>query len=142
MLEERKLDKSLVFDLLRKRGVAKAWLQFSGGHDQGAVEEIRLFANAEADPENDDGEVLEQYLGYRRVEDETQPSGYRYETVPKDELKDDERLADMLCMPVDIQFGSWADQPSTWGTLVWNVSDASVVMEYEEDQPVQRGRIF
>lgn len=131
-----RIEKTRAFDLMRRRGAARAVLHFSGGNDEGGVEDIVIYSD---DSEGKEGITLEPFDGCRVIKDAEAHGGYRYEDVPRSEWTDDELLADLLCAPVDVEFGSWAGAPYTSGTLTWNLADRTVTMKYEAEESFSVG---
>jgi hypothetical protein len=127
-LLDPKLDKKRTFALLRKKGAYKAELEFSGGHDEGGVEQITLFIKTEGE------DVLQDHIvwycggyGYDNKTGKWQPM-----SKPQN---DDEELSDLLQGPIDETFGSWASVESTSGVLTWDVEAGTVKLNYSQDEP-------
>lgn len=130
MFDEVVVNKERAFELLRKRGAARAELYFQGGHDQGAVESIRLFSRK---PDGQSGPIEEDlpvwYCGGYSL-------GENGQWVPLNKAaNEEEELSELLQGPVDATFGSWASVDSTSGTLVWDVETGTVTMDYVMDEP-------
>lgn len=121
-LLDPKLDKERTFELLRKKGAVKAVLIFDGGHDDGTVESITLTLT-----DGSEADLPTWYCGGYRFTKE----GYEPLSTPANE---DEELADLLEGPVNQEFGSWGDVPSTHGTLTWDVAAGTAKLEYEQER--------
>lgn len=123
-LLDPQLNKPRTFELLRKKGVVRAELEFSGGHDEGDVNSIMLFKEEGWEIEN----LVVWYCG-----------GYGYEGgqwVPMSKpANEDEELSDLLQGPINERFGSWGGVDSTHGTLTWDVKAGTAKMEYHQDEP-------
>lgn len=103
--------KERVFSLLRARGAVKAVLQYSGGNDEGEVESIQLHVPAGKSPEGAD---VTAYVDL--------PVSWRAK-------EGDKELATLLEQPIDDRYGSWAGDFSAYGTLTWDVTAGTVVMD-------------
>lgn len=120
------------FEILRQKGIAKAVLTFSGGNDEGGVDEIRLIAVDEAwnqtvtqlDPHW--GEYTEYVWDAEKQQHVEKPKPPK---TPEDVLN--EELAEILCAPVEVEFGSWCGDFSAYGTLTWDVAEGTVRMDKE-----------
>jgi hypothetical protein len=106
----RKIDtQAEAFDELRRREVAKAIVDFSGGNDEGGVDSIVLLDK----DENEVGTVSELWIHDRELTD--------------DEFNEDQ-LARALAGPVYAEYGGFAGDFSAAGTVTWSVADRDVVM--------------
>ena len=94
--------KNKVFALLKARGATKAVLSYNGGNDEGGVDEIVL-----SGPEIDDIDL---------------PTVWNASGA-------DRELAELLEAPVDYKYGSWAGEFSAYGTLTWDATAGTVVMQ-------------
>lgn len=100
-----------MFDLLEKIGIVRAEVYFSGGGDDGHVEEPSLFVKP--------GCKLKEVLS--QLEEELEK-----------ELKED------LKNLVDYHFGSgWWNGANSCGRLTVSVADRSAKVSYSVDEPVQ-----
>jgi len=93
-----------VFAELQKRGVSRVLVDYSGGGDEGGVDDIRLF------------DLAGKEMG-------------RMCDTHKETL--DDHLARALGAPVYEQYGSFAGEFSCAGTVEWNVKAGTV--EHNED---------
>lgn len=127
-LLDPKLDKPRTFELLKKKDAIKAELRFSGGHDEGNVEEIVLTLST--------GEKVELptwYCGGYGLGEKDPVTGY-YAYVPlSTPANEDEELADLLEGPINEEFGAWGSVPYTSGVLEWDVFTGKVTMNYNQD---------
>ncbi len=120
MYDDPKFDKEWTLNELARRGFVRAAVEFSGGNDEGGVEEITLFR------ENGQTEDIDPYYGegYRYVNG-------RFESI-RTELDDDEKLAQQLGTPVYDAYGSFAGEFSVYGKVIFDVANRTVKMEKEE----------
>lgn len=100
-------DKDSGFALVAQRGAAKAEVRFSGGNDEGGVDEIR-FLNA-AD------EVIS-------VENDWNEFEYPGALAP-------------LCRPVEEQYMGFSGEFYVWGEVVWDLAARTVTMSGDEEVP-------
>jgi hypothetical protein len=126
-LLDPKLDKERTFELLKKKGAVKAVLQFSGGHDEGSVESITLTL-----ADGSEVDLPTWYCGGYRLGEKT--GEFSYEYVPlSTPANEDEELADLLEGPINENFGSWGDVPSTEGALIWDVEEGTAELQYDQE---------
>lgn len=128
-LLDPKLDKERTLELLRKKGAVRVVLEFSGGHDEGAVESITLY------DAYDNGQDLPTWYcggyGMEKVNGE-------YQYVPLSEpANEDEELADLLEGPINEAFGAWDGVSSTQGTLTWDVESQTAKLEYDQETYIE-----
>lgn len=129
-------DKALAFTLMRKLGIVRAEVEYSGGNDDGGVNDIRIFRGPGADDPNgvDDttGEQLEEYsegeLEYNVRTDRWKPK------TPKT-LTDQDRLAQQLCAPVYEEWGSFAGEFYVSGKLVFDAATQKVTKGQDVETP-------
>jgi hypothetical protein len=102
-------------------------LTFEGGHDEGSVQTITLTLDTGEDVE------LEPWYcgGYGMKEDGK--GGYDWVPLSEPENEDDE-LADLLEGPINQEFGSWGDVPTTEGTLTWDVFTEKAVLNFRQER--------
>lgn len=103
-----------VFERLEADGVERAVVEFSGGHDEGGSDSIRL--------ERDGVQVgsLREHVWPK--------NGGELEAAQRDEM----RLAQSLAAPVYDAFSSFAGDFYVNGEVVWLVPERRVVMEGSE----------
>lgn len=97
-----------VFAELHRRGVAKATANFSGGNDEGFVDEITMFS------------ALGQEVGTL--------SEYRY----GGQGDEDTRLAEAIAQPIYDEYGGFGFEGSVHGDLTWDVPARKVRMSKNE----------
>lgn len=102
---------------LRKRGVAKVSVEFSGGGDEGGVGDITLF-NAAGE---EIGTLEERY-----------PVWNGKEWVHKYPSDPDLVLVETLCSPVYEKYGTFAGEFYVSGTVDYDVEAGTVKMSYSE----------
>ena len=127
-LMDPKLNKDRTFELLRKKGAVEAILEFEGGHDEGSVQSIALTLKS--------GEVVglpTWYCGGYRIGDKQEDGSYEY--IPlSTPANEDEELADLLEGPINNTFGAWGGQPSTNGTLIWDVKSKKAKLAFTQEE--------
>ena len=119
-------DKTKAFEMLAAKGMVKAVVSFSGGNDEGGVDQIVMYATLDPDAEGVELPCFE-------------PGGYTYngETgkwdVPVNPtVTPDQKLAEILETPVDETYGSFAGDFQVDGIVTWNVAEQSVTMVFDE----------
>lgn len=100
------MDKDKVWQAFEKYGVSRAELSYSGGHDEGYVEDYMYF-------DADDAEMGEK-------------------PFPKDVFAE---LQNIMESPLDMEYGSFAFEGYVNGTLTWDLQDKSVCMDGSEEWP-------
>ncbi len=126
------MNKSEVWNELKKRGVVKVVVEFSGGGDEGGVDDTTLFAA--------DGKVygkLGPYFPNKKWD------GTKNEWILLKQPTVDEALSEALSEPVYDKYSSFAGEFHVNGTVVWDVETLVVKMsgnesyeqwdEFEED---------
>ena len=111
------MNKSAVFAELRKRGITKVVVGFSGGGDEGGVDDISLF-NAEGKV----GTLQESYAG-----ETYDPATKKW--IPARTLTEDEKLATALGKPVYDKYCTFAGEFHVHGEVVWDVAKGTVNMQ-------------
>lgn len=114
-----KLSRTELFAELRKRGVAKVSVEFSGGGDEGGVDNITLY-NAEG---AEIGTLEEDYGG-------DQWNGKEW--VPVNPPNPNTELVNTLCAPVYEKYGSFAGEFYVNGTVDYDVEAGTVKMPHRE----------
>lgn len=114
------MNRSEAFAELRKRGIAKVVVAFSGGGDEGGCDDITLF-NAEG----------------AKVGTLQEASSVTYDPatkkwVPSKTLTGDELLAECLCKPVYDKYCTFAGEFHVHGEVVWDVTNGKVNMQGSE----------
>lgn len=118
------MQKTTVFNNLRGRGAAKAVVSFSGGDDEGGVNDIELFGPKG----NVIGRVEEHHSGYQH-----NPATGQWEQTPiAPELQDEADLAEALGAPVYAEYHSFAGEFYVQGTVTWDVAAGTVLMHRSE----------
>jgi hypothetical protein len=116
-----KLSMSEVWEELKKRNVAKAEVSFSGGNDEGGVENIELF--------DENGKEL------GTLDEEFLPQKYNEETQeyePVGEISGNGLLATALSQPVYAKYYSFAGDFHVSGSVVYDVKSRKVNMSGSE----------
>jgi len=119
--ERKVMDRAAVFKELKRRGIAKANVHFSGGGDEGGCDNIELL--------NEAGEIvceLEEYYANTLIID---GPGKTREIDPPD---NDEELSEGLCVPMYERFGGF-DGSSVQGTITWDVAGEKITLEGSEE---------
>ena len=114
------MNKSQVFAELRKRGIAKVVVGFSGGGDEGGCDGITLF--------NGEGVkigVLEEEFNNEQYDPATK------KWVRK-ELSGDAALSEALCKPVYDKYCTFAGEFHVHGEVVWDVDKGEAKMSGSE----------
>lgn len=130
-----------VFDWIRARGADRAIVEFSGGHDEGGVDDIRL-----TDPES--GACVMQFEEEVAPHFETDPFGttvYQSQTLtdgskvrspvphtPTAQQSETQAYVDALSQPVYDSYHSFAGEFTVNGAVVWDAARKRVYMEGEE----------
>lgn len=130
-----KINKQRVFELLRKRSVTRAIVEYSGGNDEGGTDNITLVvALANGEEAKTDLEVW--YCGGYQL---LGGGNYKRMSEPANE---DQELSELLQGPVDDKYGSWAGEFSAYGTLTWDVeTETAEMVDYVQsgyDESVER----
>ena len=115
------MNRSEAFAELRKRGIAKVVVSFSGGGDEGGCDDITLF-NAEGAKV---GTLQEEYIGDRW-------DATLQKWVPMGDRTADGDLADVLCKPVYDKYYTFAGEFHVNGEVVWDVAKGTVNMQGSE----------
>jgi hypothetical protein len=105
-----------VFAALKSKGIAKVLVHYSGGNDEGGVNQIELF---DANGENI-GE-MQEYYGGTSVWDEATNT---YKPAPPP--SDDQRLAEALGAPVYNKYGGFAGEYYVDGIVTWDVVNKKI----------------
>lgn len=123
MTTERFMDRHKIFSTLKARNIVKVEVHYSGGDDEGGVNQIDLIDTA--------GKVehMEEYYdGYSKWNDATQ----RWEEpAPPTE---EQLLSKSLCRPVYDRYGSFAGEFYVNGSVVWDVVAGTVKDSGVEEQ--------
>lgn len=116
------MSRSSVFAALKSKGVAKVEVHYSGGNDEGGVNQIELF---DADGKNI-GHMDEYYGGTQQWDEATQ------KWIPAAAPNDDQRLSEALCAPVYDKYYSFAGDFYVDGIVRWDVATEKVKMSGTE----------
>lgn len=108
-----------VFRGLRERGVKGAVVDFSGGNDEGGVDNI-TFVMQDGTKKRFDGDV---YASHR----DSTFDGTRWVTLSA-KVSADDALATALAAPVDDEYGSFAGEFHVSGTVLWDAEAETVKM--------------
>lgn len=117
------MSRDAVFTALKKRGVAKVEVHYSGGNDEGGVNDI-IFLDANGE---NIGRMDEYYGGTQEWDDVAK----KY--LPAKPPTDDQRLSMSLCVPVYDKYYSFAGEFYVNGTLTWDVTTGKVNMRGTEE---------
>jgi hypothetical protein len=115
MTNDKVMDRHKVFSLLKARNIVKVEVQYSGGNDEGSVNQINLIDNAGK------VEYMEEYYDNYSVWDETTKSYRSPEPPTKEQL-----LSKSLCAPVYDKYYSFAGEFYVSGTVTWDVVAGTV----------------
>jgi hypothetical protein len=110
------MKRDAVFAILKDKGVAKVEVQYSGGGDEGGVNEIYLYDNAGKQVAS-----MEEYYGASSVWDEATKT-YK----PADPPNDEQKLSMALCSPVYDKYGGFAGEFYVSGTVTWDVTTGKI----------------
>lgn len=102
-----------VFTELNRRGIVRVEVEFSGGGDEGGVDKITVYPS----------------------ESELEPNYPQYD-YQKRRYKTPMSLEQMLCWPVESQYGGFGFEGSVHGKVIWDVPSRSVRLEGEQTQYV------
>jgi hypothetical protein len=146
------MTKHEVFAELKRLGAAKAVVEFSGGNDEGGVDDIALL---DADGKQIDVELSDHVHEERDYTKSGPANGYRghptgrwikgYGTDVIEATPEEKRLAQLssaLVAPVDEEYGSFAGDFSVQGTVTWDAvaqtakmgKSEQVWQDYEENE--------
>jgi len=114
--EKNVMSRDKVFATLKGMNVAKVEVFYSGGNDEGGVNQIDLF-----DADGKKIRSMEEYYGGNSVWDEA-IKGWKQAEAPTDE----QRLSQALCIPVYDKYGSFAGDFYVDGTITWDVENRKV----------------
>lgn len=103
------MDKEAVFSKLEEIGAAKVVVCFSGGHDSGGADFVRITLG--------DGSSKDIYEWTREEGEQTEA---------------ETELAKILSEPVYEQYGSFCGEFSVQGEIIYDLADRTVVMEGSE----------
>jgi hypothetical protein len=121
------MTKDQVFVAITGRGADRVVAPFSGGHDEGGPDGIRLMKGGDVIGEInlwDEGEWVKGE-GYRIKPD----------TPENRQLKIDGELAEAICQPIHDRWGGFAGDFYVNGTVAWDVATREVTMDYDEEVP-------
>lgn len=122
------LNRSTIFAELRKRGITKVVVSFSGGNDEGGADGV-------VGHTADGTEVVFDEPGvYTNWQDQGKYLvgwGENARPATEEELKQ-QQLLDVLEAPIYAEYGSFAGDFSVYGTLTWDVEAGTVIMSKEE----------
>ena len=110
------MTRNQVFAALKSKGVAKALVHYSGGNDEGGVNQIELF-----DANGENIGQMQEYYGCPSIWDEVTKT-YKPGPPPTD----DERLAEALGAPVYEKYGGFAGEYYVDGIVTWDVVNNKV----------------
>ena len=113
------MNKLDAFNELRRRGIVRAVVSFSGGNDEGGVEQINLVSASGVNIQ------LEDYYPGKRWNETTQ----RYESPTSSA---DEELAAALGEPIYDRYGTFAGEYYVDGRLIWDVATGDVKIEADQ----------
>ena len=105
-----------VFAALKSKGVSKVLVHYSGGNDEGGVNQIELF---DANGENI-GE-MQEYYGGSSIWDEATNTW-----KPAEAPNDEQRLSEALCAPVYNKYGGFAGEYYVDGIVTWDVVNKKI----------------
>jgi hypothetical protein len=112
-----------VFEALKKRGYTKAAVHFSGGNDEGGVDEVRLHPS-KMDVDGDH---------FREVRCPTEYDEATRTWKPTRPPTEDELLSEALGKSVYAKYGSFAGEFYVSDTVVWDAEARKVYMEGQEE---------
>lgn len=107
-----------VFEALRRLGVERAEIEFSGGNDEGGVSEVRFCRSGE------EAEEVAPHGDY----DHEKGRWVRRDGYPQ-------ALIDGLAEPVYRQYGTFAGDYYVEGTITWEVGEETVTQTGSEEIP-------
>jgi hypothetical protein len=154
MFGETSTNKPATFAAMKRAGIAKAVVHFSGGNDEGGADEIRLTHGDGSESTLDGyGGAHKAHGGsWEKYEDDTPvPAGewivladgqeqlmYQHRRYRKatDAERDLAELRTLLTAPVYDRYGSFAGEFYVDGLLTWNAETEKLVMGYDEEVPV------
>lgn len=116
------MEREQIFDLLAAAGVVKVELEFSGGGDEGNVDEITATVK--------DADALFEY------DLDNVPLLVAKQEEWESEF-DIERFAEALEEPINDNFGGF-DGPGVAGRLEWNVETRKVLLNYSREEWVDQ----
>jgi hypothetical protein len=96
------IDKRKAFALLGERGASRAIVEFSGGCDEGGADTITLYDSG--------GEQIASLHPYSC------------------ENPAESKLVELLCAPVDEQYGTFSGDFEVYGTVTWDVDGEKCVL--------------
>ena len=114
--EKKIMSRDEILATLKGMNVAKVEVLYSGGHDEGGVDQIDLF-----DADGKKIRSMEEYYGGTMVWDEA-TKGWKPAEAPTDE----QRLSQALCVPVYDKYCSFAGDFYVNGTITWDVENRRV----------------
>ncbi|RDJ34924.1 MAG: hypothetical protein DWQ19_08805 [Crenarchaeota archaeon] len=100
------MNRQEAFEELVRRGMAEAKVEFSGGGDEGGVDNVIL----------------------------TDDKGNHHEISPYQCDSKDEEFIEALSEPIDNEYGSFAGEFQVSGCVIWNVADKKVRMQKAETE--------
>lgn len=120
-------DKTAVWEAMRKKGVSKIVAYFSGGNDEGGVNNYVMFdADGKEFEAPDDIKKDSHYT--RGLYPFTQVEFFGHDEYwPKEGS-----LAHIIERPVDMEYGSFAGEFSVSGACTWDLKTKKVTMDGEE----------
>ena len=127
MFKSQTADRSKVWNAMREKGVSKIVAYFSGGNDEGGVNNYAFF--------DMDGKQFEP------PEEQKKTPGYHREVYPftraeffghEEYWPKEGSLAHIIEQPVDMEYGSFAGEFSVSGACTWDLKTKKVTMDGEE----------
>jgi hypothetical protein len=113
-MEEVKVPRDKVWAWLKSIGATKAIVEFSGGGDEGSIDDLEIFAG--------EGKIKPEITGYAWA-------GYG---DSKSELTEDEIMGNALAQPIWDKYYTFAGEFHVHGTVTWNVEEGTVMMDGQE----------
>lgn len=129
------MTKNKVFDTIRKLGAANAKVYFSGGGDEGGVDQITLH--------NENGEEIKSLLeNHNYHEKNGKYYKYDYKTNKQEvvNITDEEKLVMNLVKPVYEKYHTFAGEFYVNGCVTWDAINRKVLMNGSEE--VRHGEDF
>lgn len=118
-MKDQTMSKEEVFSWIIEQGAVKAIVEFSGGGDEGGVENIYL--------EDDKGQRIKEFKEFYDHSAKYNWDTDKYESTHI--LTIDERVNQTLCKPVYDKYYSFAGDFHVNGTVVWDAVNKTCKME-------------
>lgn len=135
---ELKDNKDILFDVLERCGVTNVEVTFSGGGDDGQIDELTLFPERGSTPTS--RQHIRNSIWNHKIEGVKVSDGVRWDEKTKTSTKTykksvtTQELVDYICYQVlEEHFGGWEDNEGGCGTFYFDVQKRNVDLDFNEN---------